>query len=411
MTITVLVSVLPGCKVTDPLYCDQDHPCTDPDRSFCDLDGTYPASDGVARTCIPEPSVGEMPDAGSDGGPGMPDSGPDEQDGAAKPDPGIQCPGLIAFRSERDGDSEIYVSEIDGSKQQNLTQSPDTGDADPAWSPDGTRVAFVRDFEIWVMNADGSEPRQLTAGPPEDFLDSKPVWAPDGARISFSRLNRTAKPVVSEIWVVDEAGGTPTSLMNAVTELGSHSWSPDGSQIAFVSSRDGNNEIYKMSSDGSGQTNLTNDSLDDGDVDDGPIWSPDGTELLFISRRMGSADIWIMGADGSDPRNLTNTQVDETQARLLPDGSSILFGQETSGEINDLFSMNADGSGQRNLTNDPEEDQDPAISPDGTKVAWSSYRDSNFEIYVTNADGTSPVRLTANEFTTDDDSPAWQPCK
>ena len=133
-------------------------------------------------------------------------------------------PGRIAFDSDRDGNFEVYVMNTDGSGLTRLTSNP-AGDGSPAWSPDGTRIAFVSDrdgnFEVYVMNADGSGLTRLTDDPASDD---------------------------------------------------SPAWSPDGSRIAFHSDRDGNSEVYVMNADGTGLTRLTNNLNRDGFW--GIAWSP-----------------------------------------------------------------------------------------------------------------------------------------
>lgn len=281
-TLPIALLILTCCKVYDPLYCDETHQCDDPARPFCDLRGEYAASGGIGRTCIADPMLGaDASVSNADGGGALADGGSTDAAAAA-------CEPRLAFRSERDGNSEIYATNIDGTEQINLTNDP-ASDSDPQWSPDGTRIAFVRDLQIWIMNADGTDQRQLTAGWTEDFLDAWPVWSPDGTRIAFRRFIGDS---ISEIWAISPGGGTPTNLMNAAS-AGPFAWSPDGSRMAFVTNRDDNFEIYGMNADGSEQTNLTNNSLDDGSSDDGPVWFADGTRMLFVSRRMGRGDVWV----------------------------------------------------------------------------------------------------------------------
>jgi Tol biopolymer transport system component len=168
---------------------------------------------------------------------------------------------------------EIYVVNADGSGQRRLTRNT-WSDSDPVWSPDGRRIAFVSGWQLWVMNADGSGRRQLTRQGAHNF---NPAWSPDGKRIAFERGRRQRDYVgctyCGGLW------GLAVFVMNAdgsglrkLTQGGSQpSWSPDGRRIAFVSQRDGNEDIWLMNADGSAQRNLTRDA---GRRESHPVWSP-----------------------------------------------------------------------------------------------------------------------------------------
>src|SRR2546425_649546 len=171
-------------------------------------------------------------------------------------------------------------------------------------------------------------------------------------------------------------------------------------QIAFISDRDRNLDIYLMNVDGPGVMQLTNDPSNDTH----PDWSPDGTRIVFTSFRDGNAEIYAMNADGSNATPLTDNGAQ--MPAWSPDGTRIAFTSARDGNW-EIYVMNADGSDPRNLTNSPDGDFGPAWSLDGTKIAFDSHRDGNEEIYVMNADGSSLRNLTNNPAA--DGGAAWRP--
>ncbi len=281
----------------------------------------------------------------------------------------------IAFVSERDGNSEIYVMDADGSNPRNLTHNA-ASDAFPAWSPDGRHIAFhsERDgnYEIYVMDADGSNPRNLAHNAASDAF---PAWSPDGRHIAF----QSYRDGNYEIYVMDAEGSNPRNLTHNAAWDQVLAWSPDGRQIAFQSYRDGNWEIYVMDADGSNPRNLT---LNAG-RDEFLAWSPDGRQIAFQSNRDGNWEIYVMDADGSNPRNLTHNAGSDWSPVWSPDGRQIAFlsGRDGNSEI---YVMDADGSNSRRLTHNDAGDWNHAWSPDGRQIAFLSNRDRDrdTDIYV-----------------------------
>src|SRR6267142_2132070 len=165
-------------------------------------------------------------------------------------------------------------------------------------------------------------------------------------------------------------------------------------QLAFVSTADGNPEIYVINSNGTGSTRLTLHPA----ADVKPAWSPDGTKIAFQSDRDGNAEIYLMNADGSNPVRLTNGPADDAEPAWSPNSSKIAFTLNRAAPA-DIYVMNADGSGVARLTSDPSAaSAAPDWSPDGSKIAfsrrWCSGASCFEGIFVMNADGSGVNQVT-----------------
>lgn len=272
----------------------------------------------------------------------------------------------IVFNTDRDGNFEIYVMDPDGTNPINLTNHPGS-DIHPVWSPDGSRIAFASTrggggkHEIYSMNADGTDVTRLTTFSGEDLF---PSWA--AHRIAFERWLPTLEQGSLEIFIMNEDGTDPTNLTNNVDFARGPSLSPDGSKIVFQSDRDYEidfteiwPEIWVMNADGSRLVNLSNtDTAGDGF----PEWSPDGLRIAFESERDGNYDVFIMNANGSSPVNITNSAGYDGSPSWSPDGTSIVF-QSNRGGKPEIYTIGIDGTGLTRLTDNSATDAWPDWRP------------------------------------------------
>lgn len=269
-------------------------------------------------------------------------------------------PADLVFVSTRDGDYALFGMGADGSRQRRLTH--ERGDpatpsglsfqVQPAWSPDGGRIAFASrragNFAIYVMLADGTGTRRLTSGKQDDMH--------------------------------------PT-------------WSPDGKRIAFVRGFDGKLEV--MNADGGGVHSLTN--AEGAEID--PTWSPDGGWIVYSGRAPGTSlrELWLVRPDGSQRHRLTSLNRVSTSPGWSPDGKRIVFGSQRNGARAAIFIIGVDGKGLRPLTGASGQEQiEPAWSPDGKTIAFSL----DGAIAVSDLEGTTTTLTDARH---NDSSPAWNP--
>ena len=266
--------------------------------------------------------------------------------------------GAILFTNDQDGDVEIFVVNADGTNERQLTNDPHY-DEKPSWSPDGTQIAFESDrdgdVEIFVMNADGTNVRQLTNDP---HYDEKPSWSPDGTQIAF----QSDRDGDLDIFVMNADGTNVRQLTNNTHRDATPSWSPDGTQIAFDSNRDGDDEVFVMNADGTNVRQLTNNTHQDW----APSWSPDGTQIAFTSERGSGWQVFVINADGTNEHQLTANRSNHGHPNWSPDGTHIAFqsDQDHAGNF-EIYIMNADGTDRRRITNNTHKD-------DLSAQAWSS---------------------------------------
>jgi Tol biopolymer transport system component len=262
-----------------------------------------------------------------------------------------------------------------------------------------SRETADRRWYVYVMNSDGSNRLRLIEGQ-AGFL-SAPTWSPDGSQIAFVS-DRDGNP---DVWVMDSDGSGAVNITNHVAKDHSPAWSPDGEWIAFASVRDSLYwELYLMRPDGSDVQRLTwwEDASDLS-----PTWSPDGSRLAFASKRDGNWEIYTMDRDGSNLVRLTDDPADDDNPAWSPDGSRIAFSSTRDG-FAEIYVMPVGGGQAVNVSNAPfSTEHGPTWSPDGGRIAFYSDRDGEWDIYVMASDGSDVVKLTGD--TSNDQVPAWRP--
>jgi Tol biopolymer transport system component len=274
--------------------------------------------------------------------------------------------GLLVFRSDRDGDPEVFSLEATGENPTALTENDGIADSQPAWSPDGRRIAFVRTMpqsgrsDLWTASSNGRGRERLTSTP---FPERDPSWSSDGTRIVYAARTRGNGPFRIFVLKADGRARAQFTTQPAGSADRSPVWSPDGTRIAFTSNRDGGfPEIYVMNADGTGERRLTTNDFIDGN----PSWSPDGTRIA-IERccPKGSSEILTIDLLTGIETNLTNsTSFMDFDPSWSPDGTTIAFVSFQVGEGNiDIWSIHADGTLLLRLTQDPAPDLSPDWQP------------------------------------------------
>ena len=207
----------------------------------------------------------------------------------------------VYFVSKKSGGFEIYSIHMNGKDLQRLTKNLGSLYA-PELSPDGERIVFTNHGNgLWVMKPDGDKPHPITF---RDDID--PTWSPDGSMIAFASSRSGGR----QLYVVDADGSNVRQVTDLNNMGGRSTWSPDGTKLAFYRGPAGDHDIFVINVDGTGLERLT-----DGGDNLGPSWSPDGNWIAFTSFRDGNNEIYIMRPDGTQVTRLTNSPISDWQPR------------------------------------------------------------------------------------------------
>ena len=275
------------------------------------------------------------------------------------------------------------------------------GGGEPAPRPD-LLVVSTRDgdYAVYAMNADGGRQVRLSdeAGDPSSasglFFQLEPAWSPDGSRIAFS----SKRSGTFDIYVMN-ADGTGTTRLTSTKEDDSHpTWSPDGRRIAFARSP---GDIFVMSADGSRAQPISDPAVEEVE----PAWSPDGTWIAYTRRTRGTPirEVWLLRPDGSGQQAVTKQGAVATAPAWSPDGARIAFSSNRDRELFAVFTVSVAGGSLLKIATTAEGMFEPAWSPDGRRIAFAE----GGAIYSVELNGGEPQRLT--DTANNDSSPAWNP--
>lgn len=309
----------------------------------------------------------------------------------------------LAFWSNRDGGKEIYLMNADGSNVKRLTNNL-VDDVNPSWSPDGSRILFESERdgnrELYVMDTEGGNQVRLTR---DNAVDSTATWSPDGSLIAFASNRDTGppyNPYNMDIYVMNADGSHVRRIVDDPEYDVGPQWSPDGRKIVFMTGRNGNFDVYQMNADGTDQRNMTSDYKRS---DGAPVWSIDGHNIVFARGIEGKDQLFVMDADGSNLKRVTHNSANNSSPGWSPDGSKLIFQTDQDGNW-EIYVISVDGE-LAQLTDDAADDLSPEWSPDGNRIAFSSNRHGKQHIYVMNTDGSSLAQITNSAG--EDTEPSW----
>lgn len=359
---------------------------------------------------------------------------------------------FVYTRESEKGDLDLFWQRTGGKNPVNLTKDSPADDQQPAFSPDGERIAFRSERGetgggIYVMGATGENARRIC-----DF-GYHPSWSPDGKEIVVSTngqdLPNLRNAVSSSLWIVNVESGEKRKLIES--DAMQPAWSPDGKKIAywFMQPQGGRRDIAVVPASGGSDSEPVIISKD-GTINWNPVWSPDGKFLYFVSDRKGNMNFWRVAVDqlsgaavgepeaigmpskysrhlafSSDGKRMIYVQTDIksniqavkfdektekptsdpfwvtqgdrqiSRAELSPDGSQFVV-RILRRTQDDIVLINRQTGEIRDLTDDTAFDRYPRWSPDGKKIAFISDRGETHEIWTINADGTNLKQVTFN---------------
>lgn len=258
-----------------------------------------------------------------------------------------------------------------------------------------TQIAFASNrsgfWEIWLMDWDGSNQRQITT---HKGLSILPSWSPDNERMVYTSFAQGT----SDMYIINRRGGGRLRIKSGLALNTSATFSPISNDIAFVGSVRGNPDIYVIKDDGSNLRRLTSTSS----IESTPEWSPQGRQIAFTSGRSGTPQIYVMDAEGTNERRISHDGNWNDDAVFSPDGESIAYTSRVDGRFQIRIANLINGE-NRIIAGEGSNEQ-PTWSPDGQWIAFQSNRSGKWQVYRMRVDGGDLLQLT---FNAENKEPDW----
>ncbi|HVS02405.1 MAG TPA: protein kinase [Thermoanaerobaculia bacterium] len=304
----------------------------------------------------------------------------------------------MAFDASWAGPRRIWIADARGRNPRQLTTdiSEETLHTAPHWSPAGDRLVFrlveTTHSDVAVVELASGEHRRLTD---DEYSDLHPVWSPSGRMIYFPSyrgggMNLWRLPLTAE----GAAAGPPAQVTTGAGQDVQVAVSPDGDRLAFAVLQL-NADLWRLPLDPtSGRpTGDPEPLLATTREESRGSWSPDSQAIAFNSDRDGPMNLYLLSLADDSVRQVTSGPGGDYQPQWSPDGSSLAFFSTRSGNV-DVWTVDLESGALRQLTDDPGLDLDPFWSPDGRRVAFHSDRSGRLEVWVVGADGSGPRQLT-----------------
>jgi eukaryotic-like serine/threonine-protein kinase len=300
---------------------------------------------------------------------------------------------MVAYIQDSGGRNDLFVSRVAGGEHLRLTND-NSQKEDPQFSPDGEKIVFVRraasapQAELCLVPALGGDVVPLVSGA------TRPAWSPDGSRLAFI----LQKQGEAEAVATSAADGSDLRVILKSDDVfpffGSLSWSPDGGLLAVSRSRGGmNREIWTVPSQGGSSTRLTKDQQ--GTVSDMPAFTPDGRGVVHRSNRGGASNLWWQPLEDKPPVQLTTGPGPDTSPSVAHNGTIAFLNSRSR---NTLFVYSLTDGVSTTLLTDSSRLWAPAFSPDGKEIAYSRDQpDGSWHIWMVSSGGGAARQVTSGK--------------